>query len=343
MFCEKSLFGKTNNGENIELITLTNNRNVSISVINYGATLVSIRTPDKDGEKKDIILSFNKLSDYEEDDSYIGKTVGRYANRIAKGCFELDGKKFQLAINNGPNHLHGGEKGFSRSIWDFELEKCNKSCKVVFTYTSPDNEDGYPGNVTTKVEYILDDENQLTINYSAKSDKRTIFNMTNHSYWNLNGAGSGDILDHVMKINADCYIPVDENLIPTGEIAEVKGTGFDFTKAKEIGKDIKSVNGYDHCFAINGEGLRKAVEVFSPESKIKVEVSTTKPGIQIYTANHFDQKPTMNGKIDAYGAFCLETENFPDAPNRPNFPSPILEPNQEYNHTTIYKFSVIEK
>ena len=343
----KRSFGKTRTGEALDLYTISNAKGMEASITNYGATLVSLKTSDRAGKFADVVLGFDTVEGYFGDHPYFGATVGRYGNRIAKGRFKLNGKEYKLATNNGPNHLHGGVKGFSRVVW--QAEQAGTS-GVKLIYVSKDGEEGYPGTLTATVEYTLTDAGELKISYAATTDKDTILNLTNHSYFNLAGEGSGDILGHSMQIHADRFTPVDATLIPTGELKAVGGTPFDFRQPHAIGEKIASSDeqikiggGYDHNFALNGATgtLRIAAHVTEPKTGRTMEVSTSEPGVQFYTGNFLD------GSIRGKGGkpykhrfgFCLETQHFPDSPNHPNFPSVVLKSGQKFQSTTVYKFS----
>lgn len=361
----KAPFGLTEAGEAVEIYTLTNSNGLEAKVMNYGATLVSLKVPDAKGKLDDVVLGYDSLQPYlKNDNPYFGSTIGRYANRIGGASFKLDGKEYRLAANNGPNHLHGGLKGFDKVIWGAEMlpkvDETNspshhEGVGVKFWYRSPDMEEGYPGELVCQVTYILTDSNELVLYYAARTDKPTIVNLTHHSYFNLTG-GKNDVLNHLLKINADYFLPVDEDLIPTGELAHVKGTPFDFTTAKAIGKDIgaadeqlKRGQGYDHCWVLNrnteGPNLQLAAELIEPLSGRKMTVLTTEPGIQFYSGNFLDGKYTgKNGQqYHDRWALCLETQHYPDSPNKPNFPSTVLRPGQTYRTTTIYQFSVVSQ
>jgi aldose 1-epimerase len=348
MNIEKSDFGKTKDGEAVELYTLTNKNGVVAKIATYGATLTELWVPGKDGQKANVVLGFDNLKQYQEQSPFFGATTGRIANRIAKGKFTIDGKEYQVATNNGPNHLHGGPKGFDKQIWRAEPNQTSKGPSVKFTYVSPDMDQGFPGKLNTEVTYTLTDDNEVRIDYKATTDKTTIVNLTNHSYFNLHGSGSGkDVLDHVLTLYADSYTPVDATLIPTGEIKSVKASVFDFTTPKPIGRDIEKTggnpNGYDHNFVINGTPgeLRRAARIEDPDTGRVMEVRTTEPGVQLYTGNFLDGKVTGNGgkPFRKHDAFCLETQHFPDSINHPNFPSTLLKPGQTYTTTTVFKFS----
>ena len=341
----KSTFGKLSDGTEIELYTLKNARGMVAKVITYGATLTELWVPDKNGKSADVVLGFDNLKQYEGQHPYFGATVGRYANRIAKGKFTLDGTEYSLAINNGPNSLHGGKVGFSRKVWKAEPVKQAHAAAVRFSYLSQDGEENYPGNLRVAVTYVLTDDNALEISYAAKTDKATPINLTNHSYFNLSGAGSETILNDLVWLNADRYTPVDDTLIPTGELKQVDGTPFDFRKPTSIGSrnsQVPGTGGYDHNFVLNGESgrLRRVAQVDDPALGRSMEVWTTEPGVQMYVSLGLDGGIRgIGGAYAKYGALCLETQHFPDSPNKPNFPSAILRPGQQFRSQTIYKFS----
>ena len=342
---EKTSFGKLPDGSEVELYTLSNGKGAVAKIITYGATLTELWMPDKSGKNADVVLGFDNLAGYAGDHPYFGAIIGRYANRIAKGKFSLDGKEYSLFINNGPNALHGGKVGFSRKIWKAEPLKLAHGAAVKFSYVSLDGEEGYPGNLTVQVTYELTDENALKLTYHASTDKSTVANLTNHSYFNLSGAGSGDILKDVLQLNADRYTPVDDTLIPTGELKSVDGTPFDFRKATAIGArsgNLPGIAGYDHNFILNGEPgkLRKAGEVSDPVSGREMEIWTTEPAIQLYIGLGLDgSNKGIGGAYQKFGAFCLETQHSPDSPNHPNFPSTLVHPGQDFHSQTVYKFS----
>ena len=338
-------FGKLPDGTSIKRYTLKNRNGVIAKVMEYGAILTELWVPDKDGRSGNVVAGFDNLEQYLQGHPYFGATTGRYANRIAKGRFTLEGKEYTLATNNGPNALHGGLKGFDKQVWKSESVTGKSGQQSVrFSYVSRDGEEGYPGNLSATVVYTLTDEDQLGIDYSAKTDKATVVNLTNHSYFNL--AGGGDILGHVVQINSDRYTPVNDQLIPTGELASVEGTPLDFRKPMPIGERIEKLKpvpgGYDHNFVINrrGPGLELAATVKEPKSGRKLEVLTTEPGMQLYTGNFLDGKlKGVNGVVyNRHSALCLETQHFPDSPNQPKFPSTTLLPGVEYKTTTIYRF-----
>jgi aldose 1-epimerase len=344
MKIKKEYFGKTNDGKKVDLFTLTNKNGITLKITNYGGIITSIIVPDKNGKFDDIVLGFNTIDKYLKDHPYFGAIIGRYANRISKAKFLLNGNKYKLAANNGENHLHGGIKGFDKVLWKAEEIKRDDEIGVKLSYLSKHGEEGYPGNLSIIVTYLLTNNNELKIKYEAETDKTTFVNLTNHSYFNLRGAGNSDILSHVLTIHADKYTPVDKGLIPTGELKKVKGTPMDFLKPYAIGLRIKKVNGgYDHNFVLNQTKgiLSLAARVFEPETGRMIEILTTQPGIQFYSGNFLDG--TIKGKngkqYNKHYGFCLETQHFPDSPNHPKFPSTILKPGEKYIHTTIYKFS----
>jgi aldose 1-epimerase len=343
----KQDFGKTPDGTPVELYTLTNKNGVEARIMTYGGIVVSLKTPDKHGKLADVVLGFDSLDGYLEKNPYFGALIGRYGNRIAKGRFTLDGKEYKLAVNNGENALHGGLKGFDKVVWKVRHADAHA---LELGYLSRDGEEGYPGNLSVTVRYTLTDANELKLDYSATTDKTTVLNFTNHSYFNLAGEGNGDILAQQVTINADRFSPVDKGLIPAGEPRAVEGTPFDFRKATAIGarigaddEQIRLGGGYDHNFILNrtGDSLSLAATVYDPQSGRLLEVSTTQPGMQFYTANFLDG--TVKGKGGhAYprrGAFCLETQHFPDSPNHPQFPTVTLKPGERFHSTTAYKFS----
>jgi aldose 1-epimerase len=336
----------------MDLYTLTNRGGMKVTLTNYGGRVVSILVPDRQGKMSDVVLGFDNLDGYLGNNPFFGALVGRYANRIGKARFTLNGVEYKLAQNDGPNTLHGGVKGFDKVAWTARESSKNPPA-LELTYVSPDGEEGYPGKLTSIVVYTLTDSNELKIDYTATTDKDTVLNLTNHAYFNLAGEGNGDILKHEIMINADRFTPVDSTLIPTSELRNVEGTPFDFRKATAIGaridandEQIKFGRGYDHNFVLNrtGRGLSLAARVTEPQSGRVLEVRTTQPGIQFYTGNFLDG--SVHGKGGkAYGrrsAFCLETQHFPDSPNQPKFLSAVLKPGQTYHETTIYKFSTVK-
>jgi aldose 1-epimerase len=365
MNIEQKPFGKTPDGKPVDLFTLTNPNGMRVDITNYGGIVVRLMVPDRNGNLDDVVLGYDKLEDYIKDSPYFGAIVGRYGNRIAKGRFTLDGVEYKLAVNNGPNHLHGGLKGFDKVVWQAEpFQKLHEGAHFIddevgvkLTCLSKDGEEGYPGNLKVTVWYALTYNGVLKIRYEAETDKPTPVNLTHHGYWNLAGAGNGDILGHRLTIRADDFIPVDAGLIPTGEVRPVKGTPMDFTAdvsgpdAKTIGaridqddEQLRYGKGYDHCWVLgccNG-GVMVAATVLEPTTGRVMEVSTTEPGIQFYSGNFLDGSNVgKGGKVyeHRYG-FCLETQHFPDSPNKPQFPSTILQPGQKYQSETWYRFAV---
>ena len=334
----------------VHLFTLTNKNGVQVKISDYGATINSFITPDKNGKKSSIVIGLDSLSGYTAGVPYFGATVGRYGNRIAKGKFSLDGKNYSLATNNGPNALHGGKKGFDKVVWTAS-DTSNSEPKLTLTYLSKDGEEGYPGNLTSHITFSLTDADMLKIEYSATTDKATVLNLTNHSYFNLTGdPASNTNLDHSVMIDADRYTPVDATLIPTGQLVSVKGTPFDFTTPHTIGERIKQTGGdpvgYDHNYVLNKKdsSFTKVAEVTEPTSGRKLEVFTTQPGLQFYSGNFLDGKiNTSGGKpLNQYAAFCMETQHFPNSPNTPSFPTTELKPGETYHSITGYKISVIK-
>jgi aldose 1-epimerase len=340
-------FGKMPDGRAVEQFTLSNANGIEIRAITYGGIITSLRTPDRNGEFGDIVLGFDGLEGYLKGHPFFGAIVGRYGNRIAGGKFTLDGRTYTLATNNGPNHLHGGNAGFDKKVWS--AEPARDGVGVVFTHTSPDGDEGYPGTLQTRVTYTLTDQNELVVDYRATTDKPTPVNLTQHSYFNL--AGSGTILNHEITIHADRYTLVDATLIPTGELASVDGTPFDFRKPTAVGARIdrphpqlKNGNGYDHNFVLNGNAgeLRPAARIADPKTGRTVDISTTEPGVQFYTGNFLDGSLTGKGKqvYQRRAGLCLETQHYPDSPNKPAFPSSIVRPGTEYRTTTVFRFGV---
>jgi aldose 1-epimerase len=334
--------GDSVQGKPISIFTLKNKNGVEIKITNYGGTVMSILLPDTNKTKADICLGFDSIQPYVNGCPYFGAVVGRYGNRINVGKFTLDGKKYQLTVNSGRHHLHGGKQGFDRVVWDSEITKNDSIGTLKLTYLSKDGEEGYPGNLTATLYYTLNNENELVIEYEAETDQTTIVNLTNHTYFNL--AGKGTILDHELIIAADKYTPVDTSLIPTGEIKAVAGTPFDFTTSHKIGERIDQVpGGYDHNFVLNrkGKDLEWCASLLDPASSRKLDVFTTEPGLQFYSGNFLNG--TITGKYrhvyDKHSALCLETQHYPDSPNKPNFPSTVLKPGEKYWTKTIYKFS----
>jgi aldose 1-epimerase len=344
---QKIDFGKTPDGTPVDLYVLTNAKGTVAKIMTYGAILTELHVADRDGKLEDVVLGFDDLKDYLAGHPMYGATVGRVANRIAKGRFTLDGKEYKLAVNSGPNAIHGGRKGFDKVVWKAEALSKPDGVAVQFNYRSRDGEEGYPGNLSTTVTYTLTNDNELKITYAAATDKPTPVNLTNHSYFNLAGGGLGDVLGHELMLAADEYTPADNTMIPTGEIKSVRGTPLDFTTSTPIGARIAELKpnpgGYDHNYLVRGGGksLTLAARVYDPNTGRVMEMFTTEPGVQLYTANFLDAKRKGKGGI-AYGkhhGFCLEAQHFPDSVNHPNFPSIILRPGESYTQTTVYKFS----
>jgi aldose 1-epimerase len=363
---EKEFFGTTKTGERVDLFRLTNGAGFRAEFVSYGAALKSFRVPDASAQGVDnsleITYGFDTLAEYEANRFFFGATIGRYANRIAGGSFSLDGKKYALVRNDGNNHLHGGIGGFDRRVWlceGFGQEKRDSS-SVAFSYNSPDGEEGYPGILKVRVTYTLTESCALVVTYEAVSDAKTPFNPTNHTYWNLAGAHGGSVAEHLLELNCPFYLPVDDDMIPTGEIRAVKNTPMDFLTAKPFGADIDLVrpNGYDHCFVINRTPILRggsagsvgipsrhhemsfAARVIEPRSGRAMEVFTTMPGIQVYTGNNIVPSPIAGGnESKRRGAFCLETEFFPDSVNRRHFPSPAIKAGERFFSRTMYAFS----
>lgn len=340
----KMEFGKLEDGRTVELYTLTNENGMEVKIMTYGGTVTSLKVPDTDGNFDNVVLGFDELDKYLEGTPFFGAIIGRYGNRIAEGVFTLNGETYQLAKNDGNNHLHGGVKGYDKVLW---TAKAHSDSTLELHYLSEDGEEGYPGNLDITVTYTVTDQNELKIDYEATTDKPTPVNLTNHSYFNLSGDPATQILDHQLQIDADHYTPVNQQLIPTGEIAPVEGTPFDFTEPHAIGSRIEEVpGGYDHNFVINdhtGE-LQNIATLVDPETGRKLEVITTEPGIQFYSGNFLDGSITGSDgtAFIKHSALCLETQHFPDSPNQPDFPSTILEPGDTYETTTIYRFGVQE-
>ncbi|MBD0284123.1 MAG: galactose mutarotase [Flavisolibacter sp.] len=341
-------FQKTINGKGTDLYLLKNKRDSLAAITNFGGRVVGLWVPDRQGKLIDVVIGHNSIEQYITGaESYYGALIGRYGNRIAKGKFILNGKEYTLATNNGVNHLHGGNRGFSRVVWDaVQLDDHT----LQLSYVSPDGEEGYPGKLTATVTYILEEDNSLHIRYEATTDKTTVVNLTNHSYFNLNGEGSGTINKHILQINADRYTPIDETWIPTGIEAPVEGTPFDFrfpmpieARLDEDNEQLENGKGYDHNFVLNktAEGLNHAATVVGDKSGIEMTVYTQEPGMQFYGGNFMTGEKTLkNGSPDDFRtAFCLETQHFPDSPNQPQFPSTVLEPGQVYQTETVYQFS----
>jgi len=350
MGISKVFFGKLSDGRSVTEYTLENKNGVKVKLLDYGATVKEIHVPDRNGNFADVVAGYASLDSYVNADGYQGAVIGRVGNRICRGKFTLDGKDYSLFINNGPNHLHGGEFGFNSKVWDVETVSEDEP-SIIFSYISPDGEEGYPGTLKVSVKYTLSSDNALSINYVATTDKKTIVNLTNHSYFNLGGYDSGSIHSHELMLDAEYYLPTDDTLIPTGEIKSVKGTPFDFTTSKEIGRDISSNNqdlifarGYDHCFYFGeSENIVKRAELYDKNSGRVMEMFTNQPAVHIYTGNYVNNEeyPFKGGVAqEEQTLVCLETEKMPDSINHDNFTNVILEPGEVYDFTTVFKFSV---
>ena len=346
----KESFGKTADGESVDLYTLTNRNGMQAKITNYGGIVTTLTAPDRNNKYVDVVLGFNDLDSYLKGHPYFGALIGRYGNRIAKGRFTLNGVEYKLAVNNGENHLHGGIKGFDKVVWTAKPMETKTGASLSLSYLSKDGEEGYPGNLRVNVVYTLTNNNELRIDYSANTDKDTVTNLTHHSYFNLAGEGSGDILSHILTLNANQFTPTDQGSIPTGELRAVQGTPFDFLKPTKIGERIDGTDqqlvfggGYDHNWVLNGRAgvLRQAATVYEPTSGRVMQVWTTEPGIQFYTANFLDGTLTgKSGKIyQKRNALCLETQHYPDSPNKPKFPTTTLRKGATHKSTTIYRFS----
>lgn len=342
-------FADTIDGKHTHLYVLANTRGMQVALSDYGARIVSLLVPDKDANLTDVVLGFDSIGHYlHADEQYHGATVGRYANRIAKGVFQIGGHTYNVEPNNGPNALHGGKGALHQKIWD---TRSNDFSKIEFSYVSPDGDNGFPGTLSLSVSYELTDDNEIIIRYRASSDKPTIINLTNHAYFNLNGEGQGDVLNHELMLNADFFLPIDETQIPKGEPKQVANTAFDFRKTKTIGNDILAEDkqliengGYDHCYVLRKDSPQKialAGTAYSPLTGIRLDVLTSEPGVQLYTGNWLSGKDIGKSgtPYHRYGAFCLETQHYPDAPNRPDFPSTRLEPGQAFLSETRYLLS----
>ena len=349
----KSFYGKTKDNKKVDLYSFKNENGMQVDIINYGGIITSIKVPDKNGETEDIVLGYNKLEDYINENPYFGSIIGRYGNRIAKGKFNLNGNQYTLATNNDENHLHGGNIGFDKVIWEAETKINSNSSSLILKYLSRDMEEGYPGNLYTTVTYKITNDNSVEIKYEAQTDKTTVINLTQHSYFNLSGDFNQSILNHKVKINANQFLPVNKSLIPTGNKLNVSMTPFDFRNYKEIKKDINADdlqlnygNGYDHCWVLNDykNGYRLVASAFHEESGRLMEVYSDQPGLQFYTGNFLDGSLPQKeeGFYNFRSGFCMETQHFPNSPNQPDFPSVTLNPNEKYNSKTTYKFKIKE-
>ena len=351
---DKIQFGETMDGTDVDQFILSNNSGMEIRIITYGGIITSWTAPDKNGNYKDIVLGYNTLAEYEAETPYFGALIGRYGNRIAGGKFKLDGQEYKLAVNNGVNHLHGGLKGFDKVVWDAKTIVSDATVSLELSYLSKDMEEGYPGNLEIKVTYTLNNKDELSVNYEATTDKPTIVNLTQHSYFNLTADFNKDILGHELVINADSFLPVDNTLIPTGEFRDVTGTPFDFKTSKAIGTHIDNENiqlknglGYDHCWVLNDQdtGVRFVASAYEPVSGRLLEVFSDEPGIQFYSGNFLDGTlPSKNNGVYQHRTgFCLETQHYPDSPNQKNFPSVRLNLGEKYNSKTVFRLSAVSK
>lgn len=343
MKTSKRTFGHTPDGREVHIFTLKNKSGITADIINYGGIVTSLVIPDRDGVPGDIVLGFDNLEDYLAGHPYFGALVGRYANRIANARFELGGEVYRLAANNGNNHLHGGIKGLDKVVWDYEILPDIGGNSLRLTFFSPDGEEGYPGNLSIETLFMLNNDNELHINYKATTDKATPVNISHHGYFNLT-AGRDSVLDHELKINGSRFTGVNDELIPTGELLRVEGTAMDFREMKPVGRDMAVVpGGYDHNYVLDDsqEPLKTAAILYEPVRGRRMEVLTTQPGVQFYTGNFLDGTHTGKGGTvyHQHWGLCLETQHFPDSPNQPSFPDTILNPGEEYNHTAVYRFA----
>ncbi|MBX3420820.1 MAG: galactose mutarotase [Pirellulaceae bacterium] len=342
MQIDRSNYGSTPDGQEVELFSISNSSGWMVQLTNFGAILTSVVVPDRDGTLGNITLGFDSLASYLQRHPFFGATVGRFCNRIAAGKFELDGKVYQLSVNKPPNHIHGGQIGFDKRVWRAETVAPDaRTAGVRLSLTSPDGEEGYPGTVQATAEYLWDEAGQLTCTFRATSDQPTVINMTNHAYWNLAGAGNGDIRQHLLQLAASQYLEVDETLIPTGAIVGVADTPLDFRQFHAIGErldQLPATKGYDHCFVVDGQpgSMRRCARAIDPQSGRSLEVLTTQPGVQLYTGNH------LTGAFASHAGFCLETQHYPDSPNKPHFPSTRLVPGQVFEQVTVYRFGIAQ-
>ncbi|WP_345687192.1 aldose epimerase family protein [Novipirellula caenicola] len=343
MKIETSRFGTTPDGDEVTRFTLTNSHGNSVSVMNWGATLLDVKVPDSQGNVENVNWAFSELEPYLSGHPYFGSTVGRFCNRIGNGKFTIDGQDYQVTLNHGKHTLHGGKKNFTYQFWQGESYQDDKAVGVRFHLTSPDGQEGFPGTVNATVDYSWNDQNELRIAFSATTDAPTHINLTNHSYWNLGGTGSGTALDHIVTIEADEVLDVDDDLIPTGKINSLDGSVLDFRTPTAIGDRVEKLpatKGYDHCYVVRGDAgtLRKAAKVVDPKSGRVLEIETTQPGMQLYSANHLPGNEHSAG-AGGHDAFCLETQHYPDAPNHESFPSTLLRPGQTFSEVTVHRFS----
>lgn len=341
---ESEVWGQTADGRNVQRFTLTNAHGHSVEMIDWGATIVAVRVPDRSGKIENVTLGFETLEGYLQRHPFFGSTVGRFCNRIGQGRFTLDGTEYTLATNNNGNHLHGGDVGFDAQLWDAETFENGDDVGIRFRLVSPDGQEGYPGTLEVIAEYSWNNDSELTYAFTAVTDRPTVVNLTNHAYWNLGGAGSGTVLDHRLEIEADQVLDVDATLVPTGQLNEVADTPLDFRTPRRIGEAIDQLpatSGYDHCYVVRGKKgtLRAAARVIDPQSGRIMDLRTTQPGVQLYTANHLGGNASTGG-FGRHSAFCLETQHYPDSPNKPDFPSTRLNPDQTLSETTVHVFSV---
>jgi len=343
MNIHSNVFGVTKDGQDVTRFTLTNSHGNSVSVMTWGATLLDVNVPDRNGDRANVNLAFDELAPYLDGHPYFGSTVGRFCNRIEEGKFSIDGKSYQVTANAGKHHIHGGKTNFTYQNWSGESFRENDKIGVRFQLTSPDGQEGYPGTVQATVEYSWNEKNELRVTFGATTDAPTHVNLTNHSYWNLGGAGSGSAMDHIATIEADQYLDVDEDLIPTGKLNSVADTVLDFRVGTPLGDrvgELASTKGYDHCYVVRGAAgeLRQAARVVDPKSGRVLEIETTQPGMQLYTANHLPGNERSNG-YGGHEAFCLETQHYPNAPNRESFPTTLLNPGERMHEVTVHRFS----
>lgn len=349
MTVTKKPFGLLSDGTEVERFVVENSAGIVIEAISYGATLTSCRLPDRSGSVGEVTLGFETLEAYLADHPFFGATIGRFANRISNARFTLDGKQYDLTKNHGAHQLHGGSRGFNRVAWEAEAFGNPENAGVIFSRRSPDGEEGYPGNLDIRVTFTLTEDGELSFEYEAVTDQPTVVNLTNHSYWNLAGEKAGSVSEHEVRLNCDFFLPTDNDSIPTGEISPVEGTPMDFTSGKTVGRDWRQVRGasdavfgYDHCFVVRGEGRRALGSVTDPATGRAMDIETTQPGVQFYTGNLLQGRIGRGErKLSAHDALCLETQAFPDAPNKPQFPSAILRPGETYRHTTTHRFYTV--
>lgn len=347
MSIQSNVFGTTPEGQDVTKYTLTNSHGNSVSVMTWGASLLDVNVPDRDGKRANVNLAFDTLEPYLDGHPYFGSTVGRFCNRIEEGKFTIDGKDYQVTTNAGKHHIHGGKTNFTYQNWHGEVVELSDGVGVRFHLTSPDGQEGYPGTVKASVEYRWNDNNELTVDFTATTDAPTHVNLTNHSYWNLGGAGSGSAMDHVATIEADQSLDVDEDLIPTGRLNDVEGTVLDFRTPTALGDrvgELTATKGYDHCYVVRGQAgkLRPAARVVDPTSGRVLEIETTQPGMQLYTANHLPGNERSNG-YGGHEAFCLETQHYPNAPNRDSFPTTLLRLGDTLRETTVHRFGLSDE